>query len=204
MLAMVRTASVVALAAVDDLHLDSFNKFKIRYCLLKVYNIFVITGNTVVMHVIIWIELNLTEAMFPIRSQLIGSVAHTGVGAKCVVAAMSTVGLFYFTFVDICDKNMFKKCWIQWRNTSIVHINIKQTCLHLKSIFHKLLTKCWEINNGNIGFQILHLIFLQAVLNFNYDRDLVSGVFYQTVVVSRRSGQLYCGTNTFQLVVIAY
>lgn len=45
--------------------------------------------------------------MFSIRSQLIGSVAHAGVGAQRVAAAVSTVGLF-FTLVDICDKWMLK------------------------------------------------------------------------------------------------
>lgn len=49
----------------------------------------------------------LTVTLFSIRSQLIGSVTHTGVRAQCVVAAMSTVGL-RLTLIDICDKNMLE------------------------------------------------------------------------------------------------
>lgn len=39
--------------------------------------------------------------LFSIRSQLIGSVTHTGVRAQCIVAAMSAVGLFCLTLINI-------------------------------------------------------------------------------------------------------
>lgn len=98
MLAVVGTASVVVLAAVHDLHLDSFNEAKV--------SINTVTW-TQTLYLVITHELSPTVTMFSIRSQLIGSVAHAGVGAQRVAAAVSTVGLF-FTLVDICDKWMLK------------------------------------------------------------------------------------------------
>lgn len=48
----------------------------------------------------------LTVTLSSIRSQLVGRVTHTGIGAQSVVAAMSTVGFFGLALINICDESM--------------------------------------------------------------------------------------------------
>ena len=46
----------------------------------------------------------LSVALASVCSQLVGSVTHTGEGARDVVAAMSTSRLFRLTLINICDR----------------------------------------------------------------------------------------------------
>lgn len=112
MLAVVRTAAVVVLTAVHNLHLDSFHKFTVRSdrVLMKRLKYLEIAKYKVSMqcdHIILrWFKL--TVALFSIRSKLIGCVTNTGERAQSVVTAMSAVALFYLTLINICDKNVSK------------------------------------------------------------------------------------------------
>ncbi len=76
--------------------------------------------------------MKLTVTLFSVRSQLIGSVTDTGVRAQCVVAAMSTVGLFCLALIDICYKNMFLKTL----NKMEEHIWLAQVPSHFPALSH--------------------------------------------------------------------
>lgn len=58
------------------------------------------TSAVVVLTAVHDLHLN-SVTLFSIRSQFIGGVANTGVRAQCIVAAMSTVGLFCLTLINI-------------------------------------------------------------------------------------------------------
>lgn len=50
-----------------------------------------------------------TVALLPVRSQLVGRVAHAHVGAQRVGAAVRTVAGFRLALVDVWDRNTQKK-----------------------------------------------------------------------------------------------
>lgn len=50
-----------------------------------------------------------TVALFPVRSQLVGRVAHADVRSQRVVATVSAVAGFCLALVDVCDKNTQKR-----------------------------------------------------------------------------------------------
>lgn len=137
MLAVVRTASVVVLAAVHDLHLD-----------------FV--------------------ALFSIRSQLIGSAAHTGERAQRVVAAVSTVGLFCLTLIDIFTCFSIFGQEVTSFAFTVSSPTISQTIVHAASIlfgtgilqFTVLAILCqyviWLAATAEMSCRLLHTVVLTS------------------------------------------
>lgn len=59
-----------------------------------------------------------TVALFSVRSQLVGRVAHAHVRAQRVVAAVRTVAGSRPALIDVCDKNMQKKMKMPTRKAS--------------------------------------------------------------------------------------
>lgn len=96
MLAVVRASTIVVLTAVHNFHLNSWTIWKIRTT----------AGGKMLNNqkVRTLKQILLTVALFPVRPQLVGSVANARVRARRVTAAVCAVIFFCLTLIDIWGK----------------------------------------------------------------------------------------------------